>query len=59
MNCVHHYIIDRNNNGRCKLCGHSRVFDNRPIKFNNKLFPLDLTVGTNRDEVAAVDLYDI
>ena len=61
MRCVHHYIVDQQNNAECKLCGDIRVFERNPIRYNgiHGLFPIDLSVKTNQHEYVSVTLYDI
>ena len=60
MQCVHHYIVDQQNNAECKLCGEHRVFERNPIRYNGThgLLPLDLT-KTNRHEDISLTLYDL
>ena len=61
MQCVHHYLIDQQNNAECKLCGEHRVFDRNPMRYNGThgFFPIDLSAKNNRHEHVSLTLYEL
>jgi len=60
MSCVHHYIVDEQNNAKCKLCGNTRVFERNPIRYNGThgLFPIDLGNASSKQEFGFVSAFE-